>query len=140
MRRKGFWIGLMARLPLCRHSLKSLILRPPPRSGNDPERTQPLRGGVERFVTLAEAEADVFRSQLLVLEEARAGDGGDSDVADEVPGEGDIVIDPERVDARHDVVGALGGIELEADLPEHLAEAVAPGLIIGGELPVILAR
>ena len=62
------------------------------------------------------------------------------DVADEVPGEGDVVLDPEGVDARHDVVGPLGGIELEADVPEHRAEAIAPRLVVGGELGVVLAR
>src|SRR5205807_711212 len=98
---------------------------------------QPLDGRVEGLVFLAEAEPDMGLAERLVVEEARAGDGGDAEVADEVPREGDVVAGAEGFDAGHDVVGAVGGLEVEADVDQGRAEAVAPRLVIGGELGVV---
>ncbi|KAJ3051916.1 hypothetical protein HK102_011970, partial [Quaeritorhiza haematococci] len=108
-----------------------------PPSDDDPQRPEPPGGLVEGLLALAEAEADVGAAEVLVLEEAGAGDGRHADLADELAGEGDVVGRAEGGDAGHDVVGALGGLELEADFPEGLAEAVAARLVGGGEVVVV---
>ena len=79
------------------------------------------------------------RPHGLVLKEAGTGNRGHADVADQVPGESHIVVGSEGVNSRHDVVGPFGCIELEADIPEHPAEAIPTCLVLGGKPRVILA-
>ena len=84
---------------------------------------------------VAQAEADVAAAELLVAEEAGAGDGRDADLADEVPGERLVVglVADEGGVVGHDVVGPLRRLEVEADLQQGPAEPVAAGLVGGGE-------
>src|SRR5262249_51183309 len=107
-------------------------------SDDDAELPQAARGRVERCIELAETEADVGASQGLIPEEARARHRRNTNVANEVASKLDVVHCAEGPDSRHDVIRALGPLAREADLIEHGAESIAPGLVIAGEPGVIL--
>src|SRR5687768_9467086 len=91
-------------------------------SDRNPEFPQSFDGCVEGLVALAEAEADVVASEILVPEEARPGDGRHAYIADEVAGERDVGGRAEGPDAGHDVVRTVGRDQVEADRDEGRAE------------------
>src|SRR2546428_7789791 len=75
--------------------------------GRDPAQSgEPLAGRANRLHTLAEGEPELGPPKLGARVEGRARHGGHADLLDEVPGGGDVVVQPEERHFVNEVVSA----------------------------------
>ena len=72
-----------------------------------------------------------------VLIEAAARHGGDTDILHQIPGERDVVAEPEAADVGHDVVRARRRVADELVAAENLEQQVAPALVLRRQVQVV---
>jgi hypothetical protein len=78
------------------------------------ELAQSFRGQHERLVFFAEAEANLLRTERGIGIEARAGNAGNADFANQMACELDIVFKTEATDVSHDIVSAIWASRFES--------------------------
>src|ERR1700704_5570473 len=77
------------------------------------EPAERIEAAVQGLHPLREAEAHLASAERGVVEKARGGHRRDGDLLDQVPREGDVVVEAEAPDPRHQIVRPVGGPDVE---------------------------
>ena len=92
-----------------------------------------LASCIESFELFGETETNEILAVVRIGKEARAWDGADADIFDQVITKRDVVWEIEGGNVAHHVIGTFRHMAAEADFFENADEMIAFGLIGGAE-------
>src|SRR5262252_5497882 len=94
----------------------------------------------QRLVLLAETEPHLLRVQGGIAVKTRAGNAGHADLADQMPGEFNVIPETEGANVGHDVISAVGRKSSKTCPLKLRQKQVAAGPVINLELIVVRRR